>query len=144
MVNKPGWAPLKLNQTGENSCYKCVSIVGCSDYGPTFGGRHEPGWKHLKLNQTGENTFYNCVSIVGCSGYVPTFGGVHDLYIFSDASSSSDSHSNLGYTYSPPSGYSYESNFTRTFLAGSYMFKPDEIETFYFFKSEGEILMIIF
>ena len=43
-----------------------------------------------------------------------------------------------------PSGYSYESNFAQTLLAGSYMFRPNEIETFYFFKSEGELLMIIF
>ena len=65
------------------------------------------------------------------SGYGPTFGGGYGIYIFSYASSNSNSYSNLGYTYSPPSGYSYYSTFARTFLAGSYNFTPDEVETFY-------------
>ena len=65
------------------------------------------------------------------SGYGPTFGGGHDIYIYNYASSYSNSHSNLGYTYSPPSGYSYDSTFAKTFLAGSYKFTPDEVETFY-------------
>ncbi|XP_078352755.1 uncharacterized protein LOC144637557 [Oculina patagonica] len=36
--NKPGWQPLKLNQTGELSHMKDWSIVSCSDHGPIFGG----------------------------------------------------------------------------------------------------------
>ena len=67
-----------------------------------------------------------------CSTYGPTFGGGNDIYISSYASSNSNSYSDLGYTYSPPSGHSYGSNFARSFLAGSYYsFKPDEIEVFY-------------
>ena len=48
-------------------------------------------------------------------------------------------YSNLGYTYSPPSGYSSGSTFARSFLAGSYQFNPDEEETFYDanFTSQG-------
>ena len=48
-------------------------------------------------------------------------------------------YSNLGYTYSPPSGYSYGDSFAHSFLAGSYYFHPDEIETFYdtAFTSQG-------
>ena len=65
------------------------------------------------------------------SSYGPTFGGGHDIYIHSYASSNSYSYSSLGYTYSPPSGYSYSSTFAQTFLAGSYKFTPDEVETFY-------------
>ena len=34
-----------------------------------------------------------------------------------------------GYSHSAVSGYSYLSTFTQTFLAGSYIFLPDEIET---------------
>ena len=51
-----------------------------------------------------------------------------------------DSFSNLGLTYSPPRGYSYLSNFSQSFLAGSYYFNPDEIETFYdvAFTSQGK------
>ena len=64
------------------------------------------------------------------SSYGPTFGG-HDIYISNYASSNSDSYGRLGYTYSPPSGYSWDSTFAKTFLAGSYKFTPDEVETFY-------------
>ena len=39
LVNKPGWAPVKLPQTGQYSSYR-YSIYDCSSYGPTFGG----GW----------------------------------------------------------------------------------------------------
>ena len=88
LVNKPGWAPVKLPQTGTHSIYDC------SSYGPTFGG----GW---------------------------------DIAIYDYASSSSNNHANLGWTYSAPSGYSYGSTFTQTFLAGTYQFTPDEVETFY-------------
>ena len=37
LVNKPGWAPVKLPQTGSNS----NSIRFQSSYGPTFGGGHD-------------------------------------------------------------------------------------------------------
>ena len=93
LVNKPGWAPLKLPQTGKYS-----------------SGQH---------------------SIRFYSSYGPTFGAGHDIHISNSASSNSISYSNLGYTYSPPSGYSYSSTFAQTFLAGTYNFTPDEVETFY-------------
>ena len=95
LVNKPGWAPVKLPQTGQYSYHIFHSIYDCSSYGPTFGG--------------------------------------HDIYIADNASSSSSSHTNLGVTYSPPSGYNRGDTFALTFLAGgsNYHFTPDEIETFY-------------
>ena len=37
LVNKPGWAPLKLPQTGKYSSYG-YSIYCNPSYGPTFGG----------------------------------------------------------------------------------------------------------
>ena len=40
LVNKPGWAPVKLTQTGQNS-YLGYSTYGCSSYGPTFGWGHD-------------------------------------------------------------------------------------------------------
>ena len=93
LVNKPGWQPLKLYQTGQYS-YRRYSIYSCSSYGPTFGG--------------------------------------HDICIYNNAASNTNSYSNLGHTYSPPSGYSYGSSFSRSFLAGSYFnFRPDEVEVFY-------------
>ena len=40
LVNKPGWQPLKLDQTGQYSHYR-ESIYSCSNYRPTFGGGHD-------------------------------------------------------------------------------------------------------
>ena len=88
---------------------------------------NKPGWAPVKLSQSGQNRY----SIYFYSSYGPTFGGGHDINIKNYASSNSNSYSNLGYTYSPPSGHSYTSTFARTFLAGTYKFTPDEVETFY-------------
>lgn len=65
------------------------------------------------------------------AGYGPTFGGGHDLRIADEAPSNSNSYTNLGFTYTPPNGAAYTSTTAKTFLAGSYTFQPDEIETFY-------------
>ena len=92
---------------------------------------NKPGWAPVKLPQTGKYSSNRAHSIYCGSSYGPTFGGGHDIRISNYASSNSNSYSNLGYTYSPPSGYSYGSTFAQTFLAGSYKFKPDEVETFY-------------
>ena len=94
------------------------------------------GWAPVKFNQTGK---YSSISSYSCYSLGPIFGGkppVHDLKL---DPSYSTSHSDLGYTYSPPSGHSYRDNFAQSFLAGSYQFHPDEIETFYdaAFTSQG-------
>ena len=91
---------------------------------------NKPGWPPVKLSQSGKYSYHKC-SIYFRSTYGPTFGDGHDITIRNYASSNSDSYSNLGNTYSPPSGYSYTSTFARTFLAGTYKFTPDEVETFY-------------
>ena len=92
---------------------------------------NKPGWQPLKLGQTGVNK-YNKYSIYSCYLYGPTFGGGHDIHIANNATSNTNSYSDLGYTYGPPSGYSYKSSFSRSFLAGSfYKFRPDEVEVFY-------------
>ena len=92
---------------------------------------NKPGWAPVKLTQTGQYSYYR-YSTYSCSSYGPTFGGGHDIYVSDYASSNTNSHTNLGYTYAAPSGYSYGSTFARTFLAGSYYnFQPDEVETFY-------------
>ncbi|CAH3168542.1 unnamed protein product [Porites lobata] len=42
LVNKPGWAPVKLPQTGGvYSSHNAYSIYDCSSYGPTFGNGHD-------------------------------------------------------------------------------------------------------
>ena len=92
---------------------------------------NKPGWAPVKLPQTGKYSSYR-YSIFSSSSYGPTFtGGGGDIYISNYASSNSNSLSNLDYTYSPPSGYSQGSTFAQTFLAGTYKFTPDEVETFY-------------
>ena len=93
LVNKPGWAPVKLPQTGTGSSKR--ESIYCS------------------------------------FGYGPTFGGGSDIHISNYASSNSKSYTDLGWTYSTPSGYSWGSTFAKTFLAGTVYFTPDEVETFY-------------
>ena len=92
---------------------------------------NKPGWQPLKLDQTGKHSYYRSRSIYCRSSYGPTFGGGHDIRIYTNAASNNNSYSQLGYTYSPPPGYSYRSSFTDSFLAGSYHFRPDEVEVFY-------------
>ncbi|XP_078382140.1 uncharacterized protein LOC144664796 [Oculina patagonica] len=92
---------------------------------------NEPGWQPLKLNQTGKYSSYRCCSIYSCSSHGPTFGNGYDIYIADHASSNTNSGTNLGVTYGPPSGYSYGSSDTRRFLAGSLFFQPDEVEVFF-------------
>ena len=41
LVNEPGWAPVKLNQTGSYYYSPWYAIYSCSYYGPTFGGGHD-------------------------------------------------------------------------------------------------------
>ena len=84
----------------------------------------------VKLTQKGKYSSYG-YSTYSCSSNGPTFGGGNDIYVSDYVSSNTKSKTNLGYSYSAPSGYSYGSTFARTFLAGSYNFQPDEVETFY-------------
>jgi len=92
---------------------------------------NKPGWQPLKLDQTGRASYLRRYSIYSCSDRGPTFGAGHDIYIANNATSNTNSYSNLGHTYSPPAGYSYTSSFSRSFLAGIYYFRPDEVEVFY-------------
>ena len=112
----------------------CLLVSNCENLYSSkaflFSLVNKPGWAPVKLPQTGQSSS-NRYSIYSCSSYGPTFGGGHDIKIASYASSNSYSYSNLGYTYSPPSSYGFLSSFARSFLAGSYAFKPDEVEVFY-------------
>ena len=92
---------------------------------------NKPGWTPVRLPQTGKYSSRRKHSIEDIPLDGPSFGGGHDIHIPGFASSNRNSYSNLGYTYSPPSGYSVYSTFARTFLAGTYNFTPGEIETFY-------------
>ena len=92
---------------------------------------NRPGWAPVKLPQTGRYSSSRAHSVLFGSSYGPSFGAGHDIFISNSASSNSNSFSNLGWTYSPPSGHSYSSIFAKTFLAGTSSFTPDEVETFY-------------
>ena len=92
---------------------------------------NKPGRAPTKLPQTGKYSSNRAYSIYSVSSSGPSFGGGSDTYISNYASSNSNSYSNLGHTYSPPRGYSYGITFAKTFLAGTYYFTPDEVETFY-------------
>ncbi|XP_022778006.1 uncharacterized protein LOC111319519, partial [Stylophora pistillata] len=92
---------------------------------------NKPGWRPVKLSQKGVYASHNAYSMYGCHDRGPSFGDGHDLCIASCASSNTKSYTHLGNTYSPPSGHSYGSSFTKSFLAGSYKFQPDEVEVFY-------------
>ena len=122
----------------------CILYLGygCSyQYDPQaflFSLVNLPGWAPVKLNQTGLYGYLQSHSIYTCYYDGPAFGGGHDLLVYPRYNLY---YTNLGYTYSPPSGYSYGNNFTRSFLAGSYYFNPDEVETFYdtTFTSQGRL-----
>ena len=92
---------------------------------------NKPGWAPVKLPQTGKYSSRRAYSIYGGSSDGPIFGGGNDIRISNHATSNRNSYSNLSNTYSPPSGYSYGRAFAQTFLAGTYNFTPDEVETFY-------------
>ena len=79
LVNKLGWAPVKLPQKGKYSSRK-ISIQNLRSLGPSFGE--------------------------------------HDMQLSSRASKNRNSVSDLGNTYSPPSGYKYQTTFAQQFLAG--------------------------
>ena len=79
----------------------------------------------LPLNRNNGKAVYNNAALG------PTFGGGFDLLISNEASTNTRSYTDLGHTYTPPKGIAYKTIAARTFLAGSYTFQPDEIETFY-------------
>ena len=68
-------------------------------------------------------------SIYASPSYGPTFGGGHDLHISSNSNLNTVSYSNLdSYQFDL---YNSGSSESKSFLAGSYNFKVDEIEVFH-------------
>ena len=59
-------------------------------------------------------------------GYGPSFGGGHDIYIANNANYNEQSYSYFGSCYQSPPGVTN----VKSFLAGSCMFTPTEIEVF--------------
>ena len=133
-----GFASEYQDGASSDRCYPFLfSLIDSSDKWQydskafLFSLVNKPGWAPFQLRQTGRYSFNRAYSVFFRSSYGPTFGGGHDIHISNSASSNSESYSNLGHTYRPPRGHSYGSTFAQTFLAGTYKFTPDEIETFY-------------
>ena len=76
---------------------------------------NKPGWAPVKLPQKGKNSSRNSVQNLKSLG--PSFGE-HDMQLSTLASKNRNSVSDLGNTYSPPSGYKYQTTFAQQFLAG--------------------------
>jgi len=91
---------------------------------------NKPGWGPVTFRPPGKYYSYQDAIWSG-PGYGPIFGTGHDILIASYASSNTNSYANLGHGYNAPSGHSYGSSFTQSFLAGTYAFQPDEVEVFY-------------
>ena len=108
------------------------STCGGRSSSPTFlfSLVNNPGRGPITFKPPGEVYSYE-YAVYSCSGYGPIFGYGHDICIVSEASSNKDSYSRLGYTYSLASGYRHDTEFAKSFLAGSYQFQPDEVEVFY-------------
>ena len=88
-----------------------------------------PPFKALAKGQHSSGGKY---AIYTRADYGPTFGGGHDIHISNNANAGTGSYSNFAHTYQPPNGYnSYGSVKAKNLLAGSYNFKPNEVETFY-------------
>jgi len=54
LVNKPGWQPLKLSQTGRYASHKCCSMHSCPSHGPTFGYSHD-----IKIANNAASNYYS-------------------------------------------------------------------------------------
>ena len=91
---------------------------------------NKPDWGPVTFKPSGPYGSYQHATY-GCYDRGPSFGNGHDIGITSYASSNTNSYTNLGHGYNPPAGHSYGNSFTRSFLAGSYNFQPDEVEVFY-------------
>ena len=117
--------------------FVCFPDSGCKyTYDPKpfiFSLVNKPGWAPVKLSPPGgyQGSSSNSYAIASCPSNGPSFGLGHDLHIANQAASNTRSFTNLGNSYGAPSGHTYASTFTRTFLAGSYHFQPDEVEVFY-------------
>ena len=73
----------------------------------------------------------NEYAIYSSCGYGPTFGGGYDLCIADNPRINDQSYTRFGFSYKLPISYSFGSKKSKSLLAGSYRFTPNEIEVFY-------------
>ena len=80
--------------------------------------------KHTIINQNEGNAIY------GYNNLGPTFGGGKDLNLYNNCQSTNENYANLGHTYSLPNNISYDTNDSKSYLAGSCKFEVEEYEVF--------------
>jgi len=125
-------------------------VIIKSNQGNIFGGFNKNAWISNNAYTTSSENFLfsyknqdskikkpiqlkchgTSTAAYGGSGYHITFGGGHDLYLCSGCNSINSSYSNLGHSYTPPYGYTYNNQNAKDFLAGAYNFTVAEIEVF--------------
>ena len=84
LVNEPGWAPVKFDQTGEYSYKKLHSTYSCNNHGPIFGGEHR---HDLKLGRVPDISYSDLGYTYGppsgyiyASAFARTFLAGHDTF----------------------------------------------------------------
>jgi len=125
-----------------------VSIIK-SNMGNIFGGYNKAAWlNNNQYSNSGENFLFSyknqekglkkpfqmkCHSTTygayNGSSYLMTFGGGHDFYIVNNCNTT-NSNSNLGHSFTPPTGYTYNQQNAKDLLAGSQSFTVVEIEVY--------------
>ena len=126
------WAPL----------VRSVRIVKCRYYLPgycSYGSSSKAFIYSLTNNNGPGHAVYNPVklrvksdrynAVVRCDSYGPIFG-TGDIGISNNSASNTDSHTNCGWSYPLPPGYSLSGSNCK-FYAGSFSFTPTDIEVFY-------------
>lgn len=140
-----GWSSSNINAAIKN-----IQATGCgilfvikSQTGMIFGG-FESQVQSFGGYFTDNNAFiysldnqirlnpsiYPQYAFYSTTGYTAAFGGGHDLYLADGAGSNTNSYTNLGHSYTLPSGYSYSTVGAQTLLHGSasQAFQPVDLE----------------
>jgi len=130
----------------------------CDNIGPTitvvqttseyiFGGYTEASWASSGMYHHDSNSFLFSlnnshgiqvklpVKLAGNSiycrqGYGPTFGAGHDLYIADKCNTTVSNGSQLGHSYSVPTGFTASTDQAHNFFGGSVNFMVSEIEVY--------------
>ena len=140
-ASRDGWSGSDFHRDCDNK--GSTLIIGRSTTGHVLGGYTNVNWDSssewrgkngrsflfsLTHNTKHPNTDSNLE--IYCSSFPPTFGGGLDLHISLNANTNTYSYSNLGSSYQPPAGSSYESDTARSHLAGSHHLQLVDYEVY--------------
>ena len=135
-ATRDGFAAKAFHQKCDGKVNTITIIRNNANY--VFGGYASAAWNSsnalindstafifsLRRNGNSENQKFIIKStstenaIYGGSGYGPTFG--RDIYICDQSNKSGGSSSNIGRSYEPPPGVTYNTDIAKSFFAGSY------------------------